>query len=224
MYHLKTWADVEIWVKAEGDSNHSLSERQLLFCPNQTQTQVVKLFSSFSRLLYRMNGLSVFCAAPLSPLLLCSLCSLSVQQCPSEHEDPAAEPDGFDGELGTPSDRLPPAHHQLHGLLQLGEARRRWREDIHQNCGPENSEYRRLRLKNQTKPPSLPPPLLALCFRSGLNSFLFFFFGETSDACGRIRRWLDQWQCVEEVTGCDEPCLWLLGDMRAQTLPCHSPV
>lgn len=104
-----------------------------------------------------------FGAAPLSPLLLCSFWSLSVQQRPSEHEDPAAEPDGFDGELGTPSDRLPPAHHQLHGLLQLGEARHRRREDIHQNCGPENSEYHRLPLKNQTKPPSLPPPLLALC-------------------------------------------------------------
>lgn len=56
----------------------------------------------------------------------------------------------------------------------------------------------------------------------GLNSSVFFF--KTSDVCGRIRGWLDQWQCVEEVTGCDELCLWLLDDMRAQTLPCHSPV
>lgn len=59
MYHLKTQADIEIWAKAEGDGNHSLPKRQLLFCPDQTQPQVVKLFSSFSRLLYRMNGLSV---------------------------------------------------------------------------------------------------------------------------------------------------------------------
>lgn len=55
------------------------------------------------------------------------------------------------------------------------------------------------------------------------EQFRFFFF-KTSDVCGRIRGWLDQWQCVEEVTGCDELCLWLLDDMRAQTLPCHSPV
>lgn len=41
---------------------------------------------------------------------------------------------------------------------------------------------------------------------------------------GRIRRWLDHWQCVEEVTDCNELCLWLLDDMRAQTLPCHSAV
>lgn len=116
-----------------------------------------------------------FGAAPLSPLLLCSLWSFSVQQCPSEHEDPAAEPDGFDGELGTSSDHLPPTHHQLHGLLQLGEARRRRWEDIHQNCGPENSEYHRMPLKNQTKPLSLPPPILALCFR--FKQFPFFFLG-----------------------------------------------
>lgn len=34
-----------------------------------------------------------------------------------------------------------------------------------------------------------------------------------------MRRWPDQWQCVKGETGCDELCMWLLLDMRTQTLP-----
>lgn len=64
----------------------------------------------------------------------------SVQQRPGEHEDPAAEPDGAHGELGAPADHLPPARHQLHGVLQLGEARRGRREDLHQDRRPEDGE------------------------------------------------------------------------------------
>lgn len=111
----------------------------------QTKTHVVKqssqsqssifteLYSVSEKVTPLFTSLSIFFSSPSSPFLsfhaaLFSYPSFfplsglfSVQQCPSEHEDPATKPDGIDGELGTPSDSLPPTYHQLHGLLQLGE-------------------------------------------------------------------------------------------------------
>lgn len=70
----------------------------------------------------------------------------SVQQCPSGNEDPTTQPDGINCELGTTLDHLPPAHHQLHGLLQLVEKRHRRRKDIQQDRGPEDGECHQLSL------------------------------------------------------------------------------
>lgn len=156
----------------------------------------------------------------------------SVQQCPSEHEDPAPEPDSIDGELGTPSDCLPPTHYQLHGLLQLGEAWCSWRKYLYQDRGPEHGEcYYQLPLT----PAHTRQKRFARIFIFFFSKLLFLF----QHGCGLHssdwfagpqmyprdqRGWLDQWQCVEQVTGCDELWVRLLDDMWAQTLPCHSPV
>lgn len=97
--------------------------------------------------LSKSDILFAFC----SVLTLCSPdCYFSVQQCPSEHEDSAAEPDSPNGELGTPSDRLPPAYHQLHRLLQLGQTwRGRWKH-LHQDWRPEHGEYWLLELMTRS--------------------------------------------------------------------------
>lgn len=95
----------------------------------------------FFFLLVCVQGSSLFISHPsYPPASFSSSFPLSVQQRAGEHEDPAAEPDGPDGELGAPAHRLPPARHQLHGVLQLGEARRRRREDLHQDRRPEDGE------------------------------------------------------------------------------------
>lgn len=130
----------------------------------QTKTHVVKqssqsqssifteLYSVSEKVTPLFTSLSIFFSSPSSPFLsfhaaLFSYPSFfplsglfSVQQCPSEHEDPATKPDGIDGELGTPSDSLPPTYHQLHGLLQLGETWCRWWKDLHQDRGSEHGE------------------------------------------------------------------------------------
>lgn len=115
----------------------------------QTHTHVVKQSSEpqpfiFTQglenapIVFIISPFSVHAAFPWNPHCVSGL--FSVQQCPSRHEDPASEPDSADGELGTTSDHLPPTHHQLHGLLQLGETRCcRWK-DFHQDRGPEHGE------------------------------------------------------------------------------------
>lgn len=138
------------------DSNNRLVKRQPAFCPHTStdtnscgqavlpttafqfgpaafrQWRTDTVFFSFQSFFF--SWCSFF-------ILSSSIFSFSVQQCSGEHEDPAAEPDSADGELGTPSDHLPPAHHQLHGLLQLGETWcRRWKY-LHQDWGPEHGEY-----------------------------------------------------------------------------------
>ena len=80
-----------------------------------TYGQAVLLKQPFRRLW----KVTVFCCFFIP--LPSTFWTYSVQQCPGEHEDPAAQPDCADGDLGAPSDPLPPPHHQLHGLLQLGE-------------------------------------------------------------------------------------------------------
>lgn len=131
----------------------------------------------------------------------------SVQQCPSEHEDPATKPDGIDGELGTPSDSLPPTYHQLHGLLQLGETWCRWWKDLHQDRGSEHGEC------------------------GCLKAFIYLFYNKccinSSDWCAEPQMYLsgsEVGQISDGVYWRWQVMMWLLADMRAQTLCCHSPV
>lgn len=152
----------------------------------------------------------------------------SVQQCPSEHEDPAAKPDGIDGELGTPSDSLPPTYHQLHGLLQLGETWCRWWKDLHQDRGSEHGEC------------------------GCLKAFIYFFYNKccinSSDWCAEPQMYLSgsevgqisdgvywRWQVMmNSACGC-----WLIWGPRhsavthlsknrstgpSQTLTCHTEI
>lgn len=46
-----------------------------------------------------------------------------------------------------------------------------------------------------------------------------WFVCRASHASVRLRQWPDHWQCVKGEAGCDELCMWLLLDMRTQTLP-----
>lgn len=104
----------------------------------------------------------------------------SLQQCPGGYEDPTTQPDGINCELGTTPDRLPPTHHQLHGLLQLVEKRRRRRKDVQQDRGPEDGE---------SAASYTSPTFIGVCSASDTSSTL------------RERRWD---QCAVEVTCCDE--------------------
>lgn len=55
----------------------------------------------------------------------------SLQLSAHPHEGAASEPDGTAGVLEPARDHLPPAHHELHDLLQLDQERGREGEDIH---------------------------------------------------------------------------------------------
>lgn len=137
------------WLKGSLRSTHTLMQIQtvkMLSNPRLPLAALRILFFHFF-FLSKSDILFAFC----SVLTLCSPdCYFSVQQCPSEHEDSAAEPDSPNGELGTPSDRLPPAYHQLHRLLQLGQTwRGRWKH-LHQDWRPEHGEYRLLELMTRS--------------------------------------------------------------------------
>ena len=74
--------------------------------------------------------------------------------------------------------------------------------------------------------PTPPKPPLYKC----IHSFIYLFeykcclnrlrlVCRATDESVTIKGWLDQWQCVKGETGCDDLCMWLLVDMRTQTLP-----
>lgn len=165
-----------------------LLKSQTAFCPHTSADtyicgQAVLPTTTFH--FHPRPGKCTYCFSYQSFFLSCcfflipSLCfwSFSVQQCPSRHEDPACEPDSIDGELGTPSDHLPPTHHQLHGLLQLGETWCcRWK-DLHQDWGPEHGEYfHQLFIQDQWPLPRLSRPS---SFFWIYGFFLFFNNGYT---------------------------------------------